>query len=720
MRQLCDRGMSDGWQAKVDDIRSKVVSENTKNVYSSCLVKYLSFLLNSKSNLLTEDFKRHYSNLTGKRLKNALWNLLSEKTSEKSIIPLHFESLKAEDFFKWSISNLNKDGTYLSPSSYGMHCSAIHHLYRLFKADIPKKFDHEISELSKGLRREISLQVQHGIGKITVGKDPLDFHLYQYLSRYLLKKGTTDSIFSHLFLTLTWNLMCRAGSTVSICISHLDWKNDALHVYFAHQKNDQMGEKPRDPRHVYANPVIPEICPILSLGIFLLSFPNVSLCAKLFQGDNQYERFRKILQSTVKEEECKTELLRRGIVGDDLGTHSIRKGAATFCSSGSTACPPPVAIHLRAGWALGGVQDTYMRYQAAGDQHVGRTVSGLPSHSVQFAILPPHFKFESETDQKVLDDIIDACCPGIPIQMRLVVQFALASVVFHADFLQKILGDRHPVFFSPLFANNKYLNLLKNCVVCNLNESNGTMVATGIPPHISLLTEMHCMRSELLKILPKIENVPDAVVKGVVVELEKRAIGASTVTTDGLKEMLQLTLKEAGLLDVFNKLKSLEENSLKSVNKNNEVQFPDSNTFLINLPKNFDLPSSPPHTMWMLWHFGNSQQSIPPLKGLRSYHLSSRLAKQKLNDLQSLMRSFSECLQSHGKYIENPSLAEASDMAAFACDKLFIESHHTPTGSERRINQIAWRTALNQHRAQKRASNPKKLEKVKKKQKKIK
>jgi hypothetical protein len=69
----------------------------------------------------------------------------------------------------------------------------------------------------------------------------------------------------------------------------------------------------------------------------------------------------------------------------------MRKGSATYCASGSTACPSSTSIHLRAGWALGGVQDTYLRYEAAGDMYVGRTVSGLPFNSVHFATLPPFF-----------------------------------------------------------------------------------------------------------------------------------------------------------------------------------------------------------------------------------------------------------------------------------------------------------------------------------------
>ncbi len=62
------------------------------------------------------------------------------------------------------------------------------------------------------------------------------------------------------------------------------------------------------------------------------------------------------------------ELKSRGYTAGDLGSHSTRKGAASFVSSGSTACPSGSAVTLRAGWSLVGVQDCYIRYEAAGDQ----------------------------------------------------------------------------------------------------------------------------------------------------------------------------------------------------------------------------------------------------------------------------------------------------------------------------------------------------------------
>ena len=112
-------------------------------------------------------------------------------------------------------------------------------------------------------------------------------------------------------------------------------------IFFSSQmKNDQMAEKPRDPRHIYANPLIPEICPILALAIFWLCFGFVERETQLFPGSNQYERFRKYLARVVLYEHILEELERRGLDPKEIASHSMRKGATGYTASGSTACPP--------------------------------------------------------------------------------------------------------------------------------------------------------------------------------------------------------------------------------------------------------------------------------------------------------------------------------------------------------------------------------------------
>lgn len=49
--------------------------------------------------------------------------------------------------------------------------------------------------------------------------------------------------------------MCRAVSAFQIRHGHIEWSGDSLRIYFAHLRNDQSAERPRDPRHVYANTV---------------------------------------------------------------------------------------------------------------------------------------------------------------------------------------------------------------------------------------------------------------------------------------------------------------------------------------------------------------------------------------------------------------------------------------------------------------------------------
>ena len=120
---------------------------------------------------------------------------------------------------------------------------------------------------------------------------------------------------------------------------------------------------------------------MLALGVYVLLFGfNGDEC--LFPGSDQYERFRKKMKKVLIDQELPCE---------DFGTHSFRKGAATYAAGGSTSCPSISAICLRAGWTIGAVQDRYIRYESAADMFVGRTVSGLPPDDPRYQTLPPHF-----------------------------------------------------------------------------------------------------------------------------------------------------------------------------------------------------------------------------------------------------------------------------------------------------------------------------------------
>ena len=97
-----------------------------------------------------------------------------------------------------------------------------------------------------------------------------------------------------------------------------------------------------------------------------------------------------------------------GAVIEDWGTHSNRKGVASYLLS--MLFLSAVNVYLRAGWSLGNVQDRYIFAGAGGDQIVGRAASGLPITDLRFAVLPPHF---SNEDLEILNAIgWDSILPG--------------------------------------------------------------------------------------------------------------------------------------------------------------------------------------------------------------------------------------------------------------------------------------------------------------------
>ena len=138
---------------------------------------------------------------------------------------------------------------------------------------------------SKVQKRSIAKEKQDGKGKIQTCKIPLPYLLYYYINQYMLRDNTLESIFARAFLTTTWNLICHATNTYTIHLHHMDWQNNCLCIFFAHMKNNQVGNRKRHPRRIYSNPINPTVCPILLLAIYLtfliLKVLNILHC---FQG----------------------------------------------------------------------------------------------------------------------------------------------------------------------------------------------------------------------------------------------------------------------------------------------------------------------------------------------------------------------------------------------------------------------------------------------------
>jgi hypothetical protein len=70
----------------------------------------------------------------------------------------------------------------------------------------------------------------------------------------------------------------------------------------------------------------------------------------------QASRFREKFQKVVKS--CRLA----DDSGSDYGTHSFRKGAVTYCTSGVNGGPNPISVCIRAGWTISGAKEAYMKW----------------------------------------------------------------------------------------------------------------------------------------------------------------------------------------------------------------------------------------------------------------------------------------------------------------------------------------------------------------------
>lgn len=196
------------------------------------------------------------------------------------------------------------------------------------------------------------------------------------------------------------------------------------------------GSKPRYPRHVFSCPVRGKesLDVILALGAYLFSRKYSDRDIKLFIGrdssslhtygaslsllitGSQSARFLKHLRMLTKKPAIVEQLQASGMDPSDLGSHSYRKGSSTYVSNASVAGPSIVALQIRAGWTLGNVKERYLHYEKAGDCFVGRSCCGLDPNSVEFGLLPPHFRpfdpIRGESDD-IINNCIASSCGGL-------------------------------------------------------------------------------------------------------------------------------------------------------------------------------------------------------------------------------------------------------------------------------------------------------------------
>lgn len=213
------------------------------------------------------------------------------------------------------------------------------------------------------------------------------------------------------------------------------WEGDCLIVAADKSKSHQEGSV--IDKNVYCNPRNPSICPILWLAVHIFSYARGS-DKRLFEGQNQNQHFSKVLNKlldSLSEGEMPTSV-------EDIGTHSFRKGVATYLLN-QVEGPSPVQVYLRCEWSLGQVKDQYIFSTRGGDKLTGRAATGLPSNHVDFTLLPPHFR-KDFSDTIPYSELV-ANFNNYPATFRTAFPFLIASLAYHRQHLSDTLHAAHPL-----------------------------------------------------------------------------------------------------------------------------------------------------------------------------------------------------------------------------------------------------------------------------------
>ena len=734
--------------AEYKRISEMYISQRTRNSYQGCNKRLLLWLDShepqcvatyAKEALQSVWEQRRQAGGGSSKTKNSAvikraFELVREANEEKQPILLSDITVKMFVNFLFAMGRNNTDGDqkFMSKSGCGSYRSALKDMYRQCgNIPIDDKFEKELSTKLKGLLRAHAEEKESTGKRLSEGKDPMSFALYKLLCKKMMEDGSKSAVFAHAFLTLTWNLVCRSKNTVYIHRNHIAWATDSMSIQFAHMKTDMEGSHSAQKRHVYANPHCVPICAVTAVAKYLAVF-EAKTSGMLFDKGS-YGRFGQYLGNLVKSNKTAVEQL--GVNIEDIGVHSIRKGAATYCCAGTTAAPHIAAVCNRAGWTMGKVKDTYIQYAEAGDQHVGRVVAGLSVLDKSYACTPPYFRVDDgeipNSNTCTTDDvniIVSALFQfRIETSFRPVAVACAAALCYGREALDKAQPKQWYVFVknmmllmymhliyhyctmnrsmirnTSLFRTDATLNkVIKAITVTHSWDDDGYWkfgVLTGIPPHIVTYVNQE-------RIIKEVNTTINTFSKALFDDLNARQFGGGNLTIELLHDRITKPLTnriehfESLMKNAHNitnesvgvGLNQLQEGHIETTIDNFFLWNRDGRTHL--LPEEFALdPAISPLLLWEQWHRGmtlSGGQIITPLKNIQAkdYPSSSRMFKR----MRRFCKAIDDVVQVNGSEAVNGLVEKYNANIERLKEKGVLLPSTTPTGRRRtRNSEFSW------------------------------
>ena len=489
-----------------EQIARNRIAANTRAQYNKANVNFVRWAWFYAKQYLKEEYIELFGGVYEAGQEVALMECIEKVVVQEERCPLNLNTFKAKVFFTYLLSYKTKTDLFFSYSCYDGKRSALMHLMSFTTEVWSLQEKEELRQLMQSLKNTILKQKQEKGLRTTEGKEAMSFSIYKLTCELCMQEGTKEAMFVLAWLTLQWNLISRSEATEQISFGQLKWSGDHLKVYFSTHKSDKLGECKEEPRHVYSNPIKPVVCPIRAIASYLMLFPDiVAENQKLFPGIKQRARNKDIY-------------LNHGQDPSLLGTHSIHKGAATYCCAGVHPGPLIVSVCLRTGWTLGRVKERYLKYEIVGDELVGRTLTGIPPAAGEFGTSPAYFIADTNGEE-FYEKLSNFMFPKQGTNAPLIRQM-LATFIYHELFTVQKMNPASPLHQTSYFQYVKTDKDRFKYVRVSLPWENkaGCPILTDIPIHCALI-------NQLLEIHSLQKTLPQDILKKLVSELDTRNIG---------------------------------------------------------------------------------------------------------------------------------------------------------------------------------------------------
>ena len=568
----------------------------------------------------------------------------------------------------------------------------------------------EICQKMKALRKRHAKEARKEERKPREGKAEVPYGLLLGLAKIFLEEGM---FWEHAYCMLCWDLIARSDNIGDLTMDHLRFINDSLQIMFSADKMHTTGDSQscKEPKHCFANVTDVTKDLFVALALYFLTSPEVGCANKeLFPGaeGTQKARFRSRLNEALRHPRIVLLLERYGCGPEDIGPHSFRKGAGTYCTSGCTGGPSIVAILLRGGWEIGQVLDRYLRYSEAGDEFVGRVISGLPLNDAAFTSPPPHFKVLSEAKRGDLQRDVKLLFRFCEVNPRLYpVAEALFASVLRA--IPALLDGNDAVL--PLGSAGRS-SLLSTALMRNeelLRTWSGEVIVEDPDFKVSGVPTWHTMLASVLENTRLTKSLPNLIKTDLLAELERRDALSGTVSVFTLQKELEKSKKDC--VEEMRKM-VIEELDRREVGRRGDADGAgrdaqvvggrywwavgtDTQPSLHRLPVDFKLDQCQVRTAWGLYWQGkqdpkDSAQRFPPYRVLKAHDFSHNTSRKQLSGWRTCFEMDTAHLL-HGnesykraveacKRGESATLQDENDMWAVVEDhfRLALAGHRRP------------------------------------------